>query len=140
MAVTSKVYGPALHSFGHGEIVLSAGVKVMLCTSSYTPNQDTHRYLTDVSGEVSATGYTSGGVTLTGITEVYDAATKTFKFSADAAVWTGSTITARYAVFYSTGTLNPLICYWDFGADQSSSSGAFVLTPAGAGIVVMTAA
>ena len=44
--------------------LLSDTIKCMLCTSTYTPNLDTHKYKSDVTNEITGTGYTAGGATL----------------------------------------------------------------------------
>lgn len=143
MAVTAKVYGPLLNSMANKEVDLNTDtIKVMLCTSSYVPNQDTHQYKSSVTNEVAATGnYTTGGATVANPTFSYDTATNTWKFDGDDVTWASSTITARYAVFYDdTATNDPLICYWDFGADQSSSSGNFTLSFSASGLVTAVVA
>ena len=62
MAVTAHVYGLALKSLANKEITFpSDTLTVMLCTSSYVPNQDTDQYKSAVTGEVTRTGYTAGG-------------------------------------------------------------------------------
>lgn len=43
---------------------LSDTIKCLLCSSSYTPNLDTHKYKSDVTNEITGTGYTAGGATL----------------------------------------------------------------------------
>ena len=101
--------------------------KVMLVTSSYTPDFGTHDFKADVTNEVVGTGYTANGESLTSVTLTQSAGTITF--DADDVTWTSSTITARGAVVYDDSLVNdPLICYIDFGADKSSSSGDFVLS------------
>lgn len=142
MAVTAKLYGLFLKSLANKEIDLDTDtLKVMLCTSSYSPNQDTHQYKSSVTNEVSGTGYTAGGKTLTGVTVTYDTGTNTLTLDADDVTWSSSTITARYAVFYDdTATDDPLIAYWDLGQDEVSSSGNFTLTISGSGIATITAA
>jgi hypothetical protein len=144
MSVTAKVYGLALKSLCNKEIDYDTDtVKVMLCTSSYTPNQDTHQYKSDVTNEVTGTGYTAGGATLASKTVTYTSGTNTLVLDAADPAWATSTITARYAVAYvDTGTAgtSPLLCYWDFGADVSSSAGTFTLTIDAAGLVTLTAA
>lgn len=113
----------------------------MLCTSSYTPNQTTHKYKSAVTNEVSGAGYTAGGATLAGKTVVTTGLT--FTFDANDIVWSSSTITARYAVFYidtGTASTSSLLCYWDFESDQISSSGNFTLTISGSGVITVTAA
>lgn len=142
MAVTAKLYGGFLKSLANKEIDLdSDSLKVMLVTSAYSPNQDTHQYKSSVTNEVTGAGYTAGGATLAGVTVVYDNATNTLTLDANDVTWGSSTITARYAIFYDdTATNDPLIAYWDFGQDEISSSGNFTLTISGSGIGTLTVA
>lgn len=145
MAVTALVYGGFLQSLANKEVDLDSDVlKIMLCTSAYTPNQDTHRYKSSVTGEVSGTGYVSGGNTLGSVAVTYTAGTNTLTLDAADTSWANSTITARYAVIYdstpATDATRPLIAYIDFGADVSSSGAAFNITFDAAGIVTLTAA
>lgn len=110
--------------------------KVMLVTSSYTPNFGTHDFKSDVTNEVSGTGYDAGGKSLTSVTLTQSGGTITF----DAAdlTWASSTITARGAVVYDDSLTNdPLIAYIDFGADKSSSAGDFVLSFNASGIFTL---
>lgn len=144
MAVTSKLYGLALQSMLNKEINFASDtVKGLLTTSVYVPNQDTHRYLSSVTNEVTGTGYTAGGVTLTSKTVVYTATTNTLTLDSADPAWPTSTITARYLVFYvSTGTAatSPLISYVDFGADVSSSASTFTYVIPSTGIAQFIAA
>lgn len=132
MAV-SKFYGKFLQSLFNKEIDIdSDALKLMLCTSSYTPDQDAHRYKSDITNEVTGTGYTAGGVAVTGVSVSYDAATNKLSFtSSGTPSWATSTITARYAVLYdstpSTDATRPLILYIDFGADVSSTTATFAV-------------
>jgi hypothetical protein len=123
MAVTASAYGQAIMSLGLGRFNFGSDtLKVLLTTSSYTPNIDTHTYLSDVTNEVSGTGYTAGGATLSGVSWTYDATNNLGKLLASTTTWTAATFTARTAVVYkSTGTAgtSPLLSYVDFGADQS---------------------
>ncbi len=105
-------------------------IKVMLVTSSYTPDADAHEFKDDVTNEVSGTGYTAGGVTLANGAVTQDNTDDEGVFDADDVVWTNSTITARAAVIYKdtgTASTSPLVCYIDFGADKSSESADFTL-------------
>jgi hypothetical protein len=145
MAVTAFLYGKLFENqFGAAPIVWSSDtIKVALCTSTYTPNQDTHDFFNDVTNEVSGTGYTAGGATLGSKTATYTTGTNTCAFDAADTSWSTSTITARYAVVYkSTGTAStsPLIGYIDFGADVISSGGTFQITWDSAGIWSLSAA
>lgn len=144
MAVTAFFYGNAFVSAFNKEIDFNTDtIKVMLLDNTHTPDQDAHNYLDDVvADEVSGTGYTAGGATLTTATLTYTAGTNVFKLDGDDVSWPSSTITARYAVVYDsspgTDATRPLICYADFGADVSSSDGAFSITWDAAGIATVT--
>ena len=112
-------------------------IKVSLHTSTYTPNQDTDDFFNDATNEVTGTGYTAGGITLTSPTVSYDTASDQVRLDAADVSWTTSTITARYAVVYkSTGTssTSSLICYFDFGSNQSTTAGTFAIQWATDGI------
>jgi len=110
--------------------------KVMLVTSSYTPNFGTHDFKADVTNEVVGTGYTANGESLSSVTLTQSGGTITF--DADDVTWTSSTITARGAVVYDDSLTNdPLIAYIDFGADKSSSAGDFVLSFNASGIFTL---
>lgn len=140
-----KLYGPFFQSVCNKEIDLDSDtIKVMLCTSAYTPDQDAHRYKSSVTSEVTGAGYTAGGATLTSVTAAYNAATNTFTFDAGDTSWPTSTITARYAVIYdatpASDATRPLICYVDFATDQVSAGAAFTIAWDPAGIVSLTAA
>ena len=145
MAVTAKAYGLFAKSLAEKKVDLgSDNLKVMLCSVAYTPDQDAHQFKSQVTGEVTGTGYTAGGQLLTGVSLSYDPATNTVKLDADDPSWPSSTITARYAVFYddtpSTAATKPLIAYVDFGADIATTAGAFTLTLDANGIVRLSAA
>lgn len=107
-------------------------IKVALVTSSYTPNQDTDEFFDDVTNEVSATGYTAGGQTLTTPAVTADTTDDEGVFDADDVSWTiTGSLTARGAVIYKdTGTpgTSPLICYIDFGGDEVATDGDFDIT------------
>lgn len=145
--MASKLYGQFLSQALNKEIDWDTDtIKVALLTNAYTPDQDAHNYFDDVSTyEVSgATGYTSGGASLTNKTNTYTGSTNTIVLDADDTTWSSSTITARYAVIYdaspSTNATRPLIGYVDFGSDQSSSNGNFTITWDATGIVRVTVA
>lgn len=143
--MSSKLYGQFLSQALNKEIDWDSDtIKVALLTNAYTPNQDTHNYYDDVvASQVTGTGYTAGGLTLTNKTNTYVPDTNTIILDAENVTWSSSTITARYAVIYSVGGTNatsPLIGYVDFGSDQSSSNGNFTITWDSTGIVRITVA
>lgn len=143
--MASKMYGQFLLKALNKEVDFDSDtIKVMLVASSYTPNQDTHAYKSDVTGEVTGTGYTAGGQALTSKTATYDAASNVIILDAADTTWASSTITARYAVIYddagATDSQKVLLGYVDFGSDQSSTNGNFSLTWDATGIFRITVA
>lgn len=106
--------------------------KMMLVTSTYVPDKDTHLKRSSVTNEVTGTGYTAGGQT-TALTVTKDLANDRLDVAIGApAGWTGSTITARAAVVYKArggaNTADELVAYLDFGADVTSTNGTFSVT------------
>lgn len=145
MAVTAKWYGLGLKSLVNKEVDWDTDViKVMLCTSTYSPDQDTHQYKSSVTNEVSGTGYTAGGATLTTSAPTYTAGTNTLVLDAADVSWPNSTIVARYAVVYdstpATDATRPLLGYVDFGQDVSTTAGTFSIVWDAAGILTISAA
>lgn len=114
-------------------------LKIALFTSSYTPDA-TDIVFADLSNEVSGTGYTAGGATLSSVTWNRSGGTATL----DAAdpQWTTASFTARYAVVYKSGTANsltdPLICLLDFGSDKTVTSGTFTVSFNASGIMTLS--
>lgn len=103
--------------------------KIALYTNAATLNADTTAYTS--TGEVVASGYTAGGLTLV-ISQVPTTGNTgtTAYWSFDNAVWT-TAVTARGALIYlANGTTNPAICVLDFGADKTSATTFTVQFPA----------
>lgn len=120
---------------------LTDTIKCALCTSSYTPNQTTHEWFSDITNEVVGAGYTALGVALASKTLSASALVTTLD-AADPS-WAASTITARYAIFYKdTGTAgtSPLIAYADFGGNISSTNGTFTVVLNASGLATITVA
>lgn len=145
MSVTGFIYGKVFLSAFNKEITLPGdAVKCMLTTSAYVPDQDAHQYKSSVTNEVTGTGYTAGGVTLTTPVFTYTAGTNVVMYDADDAVWAGSTITARVAVVYdstpASDATRPLLVYQLSTTDIISTAGTFQVTWNAAGIFTITVA
>lgn len=149
MAVTTTLYTKFVANAFGGETAgessaidfLSDTIKVALCSSSYTPNQDSHEFFSDITNEITGTGYTSGGATLSSPTITVTGASNLTTFDAADTTWTTATFTARYAIIYkSTGTAStsPLIAYIDFGGNQSPSAQDFQIVWNASGIFTAT--
>lgn len=118
-------------------------IKAALATNSYTPNQDTHDYFDDVTNELSATGYTAGGVTLSGKSVTYTGATNKLVLDATDPAWTGLSGTFRHLIIYKstgTGSTSPLIAVQSNDADISPGGTDFTAQLHADGAVLMTMA
>ena len=102
--------------------------KIALYTSSATLGASTTDY--SATNEVSGTGYTAGGNTLTNV-DPTTSGTTAFTDFADT-TWSSATITANGALIYNTttdagsGTTNA-VCALAFGGDKTSTNGDFVV-------------
>jgi hypothetical protein len=108
--------------------------KVMLTTSAYTEDKDSHTKRSNVTNEVVGTGYSTGGSTIT-FTVTKDIVNDRIDISLGSVTWASSTITARKAVIYKSrggaSTADELVCVFDFGSDQISSNGNFTINAGG---------
>lgn len=113
-----------------GNIVKADTYYVMLATSAYTPNKGTNLKRSDVTNEVSGTGYTADGQ---GIAPTFAKDTTNHKNTVTfpQVTWPSSTITARYAVYYKhrggASSADELVAVDDFGSDVITTSGTFTL-------------
>ena len=112
-----------------GEMDLSSDTsqtfKIALYTSSADLSASTTAYST--TNEISGTGYTAGGNTLTIASNSTTSGTTAFVDFSDTS-WTSSSITARGALIYKSGGTDPSIAVLDFGEDKSSVSVTFTVT------------
>lgn len=99
-------------------------IKMALYTSSASLDATTTAY--SATNEVSGTGYSAGGATLTNVDPSISATTAFIDF--DNVTWSSSTITARGALIYNSSKSNRAIAVLDFGSDKSSSSSDFTVT------------
>ena len=85
--------------------------KIALFTSSATLGAGSTAY--GSSEEITGTGYTAGGKTLTSVTPVLDSATAVCDFG-DVS-WTSSTFTANACLIYNSSASNKAVCSVAFG-------------------------
>ena len=97
--------------------------KLALFDSDATLGASTTAYAT--SEEITGTGYTAGGKTLTSVTPVLDSATAVCDFG-DVS-WTSATFTANACLIYNSSASNKAVCSVAFGGDKSVSSGTFTI-------------
>jgi len=120
-----------------GSVDLTSGgdaIKVALYDGTHVFDA-THTIYT-VTNEISGTGYSAGGETLTG--QDVTVATNTATFDATDVQWTASSFTAAHAVIYDVTNTNSLIASIDFGGDQTVSSGTFEIQWNANGIISLT--
>jgi len=137
MAITAKLFGLAIKSLANKEIDWDTDtVKAVLCSSAYTPDQDTHQYASSLAGELAGGGYVR--VTLGTKTTTYTGGTNTHMLDAADFSFPGLTGTFRYLIYLvDTGVAgtSPLVAYVDFGADQTATAQDVNITIDAAGVV-----
>ena len=96
------------------------------------------------TGEAHGTAYIRGGQKVTGKAITGEHGADMGVFDAADVTWASSTITASGAVLYQSGqnfkqmSTWPVICYFDFGSNQSSSAGDFTVSFNSAGILALS--
>ena len=100
-------------------------IKIALYTANANLNADTTVYSS--TNEVSATGYTAGGATMTGITVSTSGSTAYVGF--DNVSWTAA-LTARCALIYNSTQGNKSVAVLDFGSDKTSTTTFLITMPA----------
>jgi len=129
MAITQAMCTSFKQALLDGEMDFSSDTaqsyKIALYTSSASLDAATTAYTT--SNEVSGTGYTAGGNTLTISTNPTTSGTTAF-LSFGTTTWSTATITARGALIYQGGGSTPAVAVLDFGGDKTSTAGDFQIT------------
>lgn len=101
-------------------------LKIALYTAEANLNADTTVYGT--ANEITGTGYSAGGVTLTGATVLVSGTTAYVDFND--AVWNPAAFTARGALIYNSSKGNKSIAVLDFGSDKTATTSFTVQMPA----------
>ena len=94
--------------------VASDTLKMALYTAYATLDQDTTAYTT--GNEISGTGYTAGGETLSNVT--INSGSNTVYVSFSNVVWSPAQFTTRGALIYNATKSNASIAVLDFGSDK----------------------
>jgi hypothetical protein len=98
--------------------LLTDTLKIALYTANANLNQSTTVYST--TNEVSGTGYTLGGKTLTGVTVSSSGTTAYVDF--DDVIWDPASFTARCALIYNSTKADRSIAVLDFGSDKTTTT------------------
>lgn len=127
--MASGIYNRAKANWFNKEVDMEADtIKVMLLDNTHTFDAD-HDVIGDVSGnEISGTGYSAGGVTLSGKAVTQDDTNDRAVFDATDVSWTTATFSAYHAVLWDdTVSGDPLLCSIDFGGVKSVTAGTFTI-------------
>jgi len=125
MAITAAVCNSYKQEKFSGTHSSADTYKIALYTSTATLDATTTAY--SATNEVSGTGYTAGGATLSGFTTGGSGSTAWLDFTTDP-TWPSSTITARGALIYNSSKSNKAVAVLDFGADITSTAATFTVT------------
>lgn len=98
--------------------------KIALYSSTASLGADTTVY--SATDEVTGTGYTAGGNTLTISTSPTSGGTTAY-VSFDNAVWTGASFTAGGALIYNASQSNKAVAVLNFGSNKTPSNGTFTI-------------
>jgi len=123
MAITTAICNSFKAEILDGTHEAGDTYKMALYTSSATLSKSTTAY--SATNEVSGTGYTAGGITLSGRTVSLDGDTAMVDFSDP--TWSTSTITARGCMIYNSSKSNKAVAVYDFGGDVTSTAGNFTV-------------
>lgn len=82
--------------------------------------------ITGNSDEVSGTGYSAGGATLTNVTPATSGTTAFWSFSPDPS-WTTATFSTTACMIYNSSTSNKSVSTHDFGGTQTVAAGTFTV-------------
>jgi hypothetical protein len=139
MAVTISLYNQAVKKLVNKEVTLTT-LKLMLLDNDATFTA-ANTTITDVnSDQVSGNGWTSGGITLTGVA-VTTVTTNDAKLDADdiSVTATGGSIGPAYKAVLYDSTSGDLLAFIDFGGAQSAGVGTpFNVTWNSSGIITFT--
>lgn len=104
--------------------LLTDTIKIALYTANADLGASTTVYTTDQ--EVTGTGYTAGGVTVTNVTVESSGTTAYVSF--DNPQWTGVSFTCRGALIYNSSKANRSVAVLNFGNDKIVTNGTFTVT------------
>jgi hypothetical protein len=109
-----------------GQNLATDTLKLALYTGNASLGADTTVYSS--TNEVVGTGYSAGGITLTGITIQTSGSTVYINFNN--AVWNPASFTTRAALIYNSSKSNKSVAVLDFGSDKTCTTTFTIQMPA----------
>ena len=101
-------------------------LKIALYDGNANLTLDTTVYA--ATNEVTGTGYTAGGNTLTGASVNLDTTEGIVYVSFNNSTWSNASFTCRGALIYNTSKSNKSVAVLNFGNDKTVASGTFTIT------------
>ena len=137
------IYNSFLSDQWKGNIDLDTDTfHLLLVTSSYVPDRDNHTRRSDITNEVVGTGYTTGGIALTGLAVTQDNVNNRAVWDGNDAVWASVSVTAAGGVICKwrggLASADELVKYIDFGRDITKVAEPFTVAFNDAGILYST--
>jgi len=129
MAITTAIANSYKQEILEGVHDSTDTYKIALFNSNSNLSAATTTYSTH--GEVSGTGYTAGGKTLTDFTTGLSGSTAFLTFTDP--VWENATITARGCLIYNSSKSNKAVAVFEFAQNVSSVNGTFTVDFPGVG-------
>lgn len=124
MPITTAICNSFKQEILQGIHLAADTYKIALYSNAATLSKATTAYST--TNEITGTGYTAGGATLSGYAASLSGDTAFLDWSDPS--WANATITARGAMIYNASRSNKAVAVYDFGADVSSTNAAFTVT------------
>lgn len=104
--------------------LLTDTIKIALYTADASLGEATTVYTSD--SEITGTGYTAGGKTLSGATVSTASGVAYVSFSN--IDWTSASFTCRGALIYNASKANRSVAVLNFGSDKTVSNNTFLIT------------
>lgn len=123
--MASIIYDSFLADVFAGNCSTAHTYKGMLVSSGYSENRATHTKRSDITNEISGSGYTAGGAALT-LSVSTNVTTHKLTLTIGSVTWASSTLTARKLIIYrargGASSADELVACIDNGSDLVSSS------------------
>ena len=122
-AIANSFKGQILRAIHNFTASTGNTFKLAMYTTAATLGASTTSFTT--SGQVSSSGYTSGGKALVNSGVKVSSAIAITNFSNVS--FTGVTLSARGALIYNTSATNKAVCVLDFGGTKTATAGTFTV-------------
>lgn len=123
--MASIIYDSFLADLAAGSCTTASTYKAMLVSSSYSEDRGAHSKRSSITNEISGTGYTAGGASVT-VSASLNTTTHKLTLTIGAVSWASSSITARKLIVYrargGASSADELVACIDNGTDLVSSS------------------